>query len=173
MGTHLFSQYEYVGPKAIREAAGGTAPGTVLRKVADLDDWLRNQGEALTDGATYVVDTKGDLRVAPRRSEYVACAGGSPVLAAGEIRFERGRSNPFVAEISNQSTGYCPEPDCWPAVASALHTAGIEAPPSFTQTFIFRRCPRCGERNLVKDDWFVCALCEADLPREWNFGSRS
>jgi hypothetical protein len=70
---------------------------------------------------------------------------------------------------SNQSTGYCPDPDCWPAVAAALDRAGIPHPGRFTVEVIFRRCPSCGERNLVKDDWFVCALCEAELPREWNF----
>jgi transcription initiation factor TFIIIB Brf1 subunit/transcription initiation factor TFIIB len=33
----------------------------------------------------------------------------------------------------------------------------------------FRRCPACGERNIVKDDWFVCGVCGADLPTVWNF----
>ena len=30
-------------------------------------------------------------------------------------------------------------------------------------------CPRCGERNVVKDGWFVCGVCGADLPAGWNF----
>ena len=34
---------------------------------------------------------------------------------------------------------------------------------------IFRRCPACGERNIVKDDSFTCGSCGADLPADWNF----
>jgi putative hydrolase of HD superfamily len=33
---------------------------------------------------------------------------------------------------------------------------------------VFRRCPDCRERNLVKDDDFRCALCGVDLPSRWN-----
>jgi uncharacterized Zn finger protein (UPF0148 family) len=34
---------------------------------------------------------------------------------------------------------------------------------------VFRRCGACGERNLVKDGDFACAICGAELPRTWNF----
>jgi hypothetical protein len=71
--------------------------------------------------------------------------------------------------VSNQSTGYCPEPASWPAVARALDAAGIAHPGRFTVAVIFRRCDACGERNLVKDDWFECAICGAPLASEWNF----
>jgi hypothetical protein len=27
------------------------------------------------------------------------------------------------------------------------------------------------ERNLVRDGDFSCAICEAELPAAWNFGS--
>jgi hypothetical protein len=37
--------------------------------------------------------------------------------------------------------------------------------------FTFRRCPQCDERNLVREDDFACAICEAELPAAWNFGS--
>jgi hypothetical protein len=73
--------------------------------------------------------------------------------------------------VSNQSTGYCPDPDCWPAVAAALRSAGVAAPVGFTRRFVFRRCFTCGQINLIKDDWYVCAACDADLPRAWNFAS--
>jgi hypothetical protein len=33
-----------------------------------------------------------------------------------------------VSEVSNQSTGYCPDLSCWSAVASALDRAGLERP---------------------------------------------
>ncbi len=32
-----------------------------------------------------------------------------------------------------------------------------------------RRCLACGQRNIVKDDWFVCGVCGKDLPAAWNF----
>jgi hypothetical protein len=28
------------------------------------------------------------------------------------------------------------------------------------------------EVNLVKDGWFVCVFCDADLPAEWNVAPR-
>ena len=57
----------------------------------------------------FVIDLTGTLRLAPRRSEHVACAGGGPVLSAGEIVFRRERGGWTVGEVSNQSTGYCPD----------------------------------------------------------------
>lgn len=76
-----------------------------------------------------------------------------------------------VAEVTNQSTGYCPNPDCWPAVASALDRVAIAHPAGFTDLVIFRRCPGCGQRNIVREDDFTCALCGSALPTTWNFTS--
>jgi hypothetical protein len=120
---------------------------------------------------TFVVDLEGTLRLAPRRSEHVACAGGRPVLSAGEITFEPGPDGPEVTSATNQSTGYCPEPGSWTAVAAALDRIGVPRPGRFTDEFHFRRYSRCEERNIVKDGDFACAICEADLPAAWNFGS--
>lgn len=69
----------------------------------------------------------------------------------------------------SDSTGYCPDLDSWAAVAAALDAAGLRRPAGFTQQYAFRRCLRCGERNVVKEDDFACAVCDADLPTEWNF----
>jgi hypothetical protein len=90
------------------------------------------------------------------------------VLAAGEVRFSRSLA---VVDLTNQSTGYCPDVDCWRAVAPALQLAGVEPPSTWTHAFVFRRCSACEGLNVVKDGWFVCALCDAELPREWNFSS--
>jgi hypothetical protein len=158
--------YAYVGPDEIRARVAPS--GAPIGSVAELEAWVAANGDerdGSTVPATFTVIEDGTLRIAPRRSEHVACAGGGAVLAAGEL-FLGARE---VVGASNQSTGYCPDPDCWPAVAAALDRAGIPHPGRFTVEVIFRRCPSCGERNLVKDDWFVCALCEAELPREWNF----
>ncbi|SNT28619.1 hypothetical protein SAMN05421812_104249 [Asanoa hainanensis] len=107
--------------------------------------------------------------MAPRQSEHVACAAGQDVLAAGEITFGENSDGYFVEAVSNQSTGYCPDPDCWPAVAEALDRLDLPHPGGFTAPLTFRRCPACGERNIVRDADFTCALCAADLPAAWNF----
>ncbi len=119
--------------------------------------------------ATFVVDDQCMLLVADRRSEHVACAGGRPVLSAGEMFFRLANSGVEVVEVTNQSTGFCPEPESWPAAAFALERADLPHPAGFTQAFVFRRCPVCKERNVVKDGWFFCSLCGTDLPADWNF----
>ncbi|GAA1040086.1 hypothetical protein GCM10009557_60370 [Virgisporangium ochraceum] len=73
--------------------------------------------------------------------------------------------------MSNQSTGYCPDPGCWTAVARALDRVGLPHPGDFTERFVFRRCPSCGERNIVRDDDFTCAPCDSALPTQWNVTS--
>ena len=81
------------------------------------------------------------------------------------MTFEAGE----VVGVTNQSTGFCPRPQSWPAVARALERVGLKHPGEFTAIYEFRRCDGCGEINVVKDDWFVCDLCEAELNCEWNF----
>ena len=118
---------------------------------------------------TFVIDADGALCVADRHGEHLACARGGNVLSAGEITLRRDGDRLRAIAISNQSTGYCPEPESWPAVAAALDALGVVHPGGFTFAAIFRKCPSCGQRNLVKDEWFVCAVCDADLPATWNF----
>ena len=159
-----FLRFEYVGPADLRAGAKASPVGKRFSSKPGVDAWIREFGD---DGwATYVVDLSGELLLAPRRSEHVACAGGRPVLAAGEMRFD---DTGNVVEVSNNSTGYCPAESCWSAVDRALANLGLNFPEQLTFTAVFRRCPACGERNLVKDDWFHCGLCDANLPRQWNF----
>jgi hypothetical protein len=66
---------------------------------------------------------------------------------------------------------HCPEGSSWPAVGQALDRIGVPHPGRFTEEFTFRRCLRCLERNLVRDGDFTCAICDAELPASWNFGS--
>jgi hypothetical protein len=165
--------YRYVGPPEIAERARRAPPGHVVRSPEDVVVWARETGQEMdAEGfiaATFVVDVAGRLRLADRRSEHVACAGGGPVLSAGEMRFEVLVKSFRVAEVSNQSVGYGPEPESWPAVAAALARARVPAPAGFSLVCVFRRCPGCGERNIVKDGLFVCAACGADLPAAWNW----
>jgi hypothetical protein len=155
--------YQYVGPAEVMEAVRSSAPGRAVLSQERISD----VGEPFT----FVVDLEGILRLAPRRSEHVACAAGRPVLSAGEISFECGPDGWEVISATNQSTGYCPEGSSWPAVGLALDRIGVLHPGRFTDEFTFRRCLRCGERNLVRDGDFTCAICDAELPASWNFGS--
>lgn len=92
------------------------------------------------------------------------CADGEAVLAAGEIRFGRESGRWAVVEVSNQSTGYCPDINCWSAVADALDRTELARPDGFTHEVVFRRCPSCREVNIVREEDFVCVFCDADLP---------
>ncbi|MEU7951717.1 hypothetical protein AB0B62_11065 [Micromonospora chalcea] len=164
-------QYAYVGPAEFRERVVAVDAVTV-HSIASLDEWLagRDPGD-LDEPVTFVVDLDGMLRLAPRRSEHIALAGGRDVLAAGEMAFAPAGGGWRAGEVTNQSTGYCPDPDCWPAVAKALDRIGVPHPGRFTDRVIFRRCPGCGERNIVRDDDFTCALCGGTLPARWNLTS--
>lgn len=165
--------YTYVGPHAIARAAADEPVGALITSPPDLDAWLEAHPDALTEGATFVVDPSGVLRLAPRRSEHVACAAGGHVLAAGEIVFTRRRGAIVVEEATNQSTGYCPEPESFESLASALDRLGVARPGAYTMACTFRWCVPCRQTNLVKEDWFECPCCGAALPREWNFEGRN
>ena len=162
--------YHYVGPPDLRRQNSPTRRR--IREEKDVASWVAQTAQEL-DGAaqvtaTFIVSVDGQLWIADRHSEHIACAAGASVLTAGEITFEFGLAKIEVAAITNQSTGFCPRPQSWPAVAQALDKAGLTHPGEFTTKFDFRRCDRCGEINVVKENWFVCALCDAELSRQWN-----
>ena len=162
--------YKYVGPKEILEIATNQPTGIALDSKACVEKWLRGHETEIRDDGMYVMTftlmPNGEFRIAPRRSEHVACASGGPVLSAGEVVFD---SKLNIKEISNQSTGFCPEPISWNEVETALDRIGIQHPREFTTAVVFRLCQQCGQRNIVKDDWFVCGICESELSRDWNF----
>lgn len=162
-------RYPYVGPPEVLAAVRPGSQGHAIGSPDDLAAWLASRsGQEAEEPFTFVVDLTGVLRLAPQRSEHVACAGGGLVLSAGEITFVRDGKRWGVSQISNQSTGYCPDLTSWAALSDVLDRAGIDHPGGFTHPIVFRRCPSCHERNLVKDDDFVCALCEMELPKSWN-----
>lgn len=165
-------RYAYVGPPEVLAAAAGKEPGDLVLRAHDVRAWaLRTDQVANEEGlirATYTIDAQWALRVADYGGEHVACAGGGPVLAAGVAWFEVAPLSVTVVRIDNHSTGFCPEPTCWRAVARVLDAAGIGRPDAFTKELVFRRCA-CGQRNVVHDDHWVCAVCDAELPRDWNF----
>ena len=164
--------YKHLNPGAVdldpvRSTRARIGSGT------DVHDWLaRTSQDAGDEGAvtaTFTVDTDGWLWVADRHSEHAACAQGRDVLSAGEVTFDVAGRDITASDVTNQSLGYCPQADSWPAVASALERAGISHPGRFTTAFVFRRCGECGTKNIVKDEWFECGVCGAALSSAWNF----
>ena len=153
----------------------GASERHCIKRPEDVLTWIESTRQPLDAArsvvATFVVDPEGRLWIADRHSEHVRCAAGGDVLSAGEMTFtvrERGRT--VVSAVTNQSNGYCPEPESWPAVAAALDRAALPHPSGFTTKFTFRRCPACGATNVVKDGWFECGECGGALPEQWNFG---
>ena len=98
--------YPHVGPRNIRHRSVGMPAGEVVASREALAEILGDPHQDVRpDGAvvmTYVIDAFGRLRIANRRSEHVACSGGGPVRAAGELTATAGGQ---VNEGSNQSTG--------------------------------------------------------------------
>ncbi|GCD99238.1 hypothetical protein EHYA_06952 [Embleya hyalina] len=161
--------YRYVGPVELKELVRAGGEGRSMRSSADFDEWAAAlTPDELAEPFTFVVDAGGVLRLAPRRSEHVVCAGGEGVLSAGEMSFREESGRWAVEEVSNQSTGYCPDVISWPAVAEALDRIRIARPSGFTHEVVFRRCRSCRERNIVREEDFVCVFCGEDLPLEWN-----
>jgi hypothetical protein len=164
--------YRYVGPPDILQRSKHSPGGARITSTADLAAWIVTTGQRPDATGllpvTFVVDADGDLRLADRHSEHVACARGQPVRSAGEMFFEPRASGWNLAAVSNQSTGYCPEPESWSQVAAALDPLPLSHPGRFTYAYVFRRCPICGQLNIVKDEVFECVICNADLPLTWN-----
>ncbi|MEU4149133.1 hypothetical protein [Streptomyces sp. NPDC026659] len=161
--------YRYVGPAELRAAVRPGSEGRRIGSAADFGAWAAEQSTAeLAEPFTFVVGMDGALRLAPRRSEHVACAGGDPVLGAGEIAFAQVAAAWAATYVTNHSTGYCPDTSSWPAVSDALGRAGLARPDGFTHGIVFRRCPGCQEHNIVRENDFVCVFCGEDLPETWN-----
>jgi len=161
-------QFGYVGPTRILDATRGQPPGVELMSGRDLRARIpARSGEQVI--WTYVVSCDGVLVIADRHREHVVCAGRRPVLTAGELITEVGDDgHVLIVGVSNQSTGYCPDASSFPAFAEAARAAGLEPPDWWTFACEFRRCGSCGALQIVKDEWFVCWECEADLPLDYN-----
>lgn len=165
--------YPYVGSSEIVRNLPNQSHRVQVTKSDDVMAWINstNQQPEYDDlyFVTFIVDLDGDLWINDRRSEHVLCAKGDPVLSAGEIGFSIENDSLAVVEITNQSTGYCPEPESWDVVHNALKRANISHPDDFTNRIIFRLCKACNTKNIIKDDWYVCAVCDEPLSNLWNF----
>jgi hypothetical protein len=134
--------FRYVGPADLVSLVRPNGDGRRIRSSADFREWVSARtAEELCEPFTFVIDAAGVLRLAPRRSEHIVCAAGEAVLAAGEVSFRSESGKWTVPEISNQSTGYCPDVSSWPSVADALDRVGLVHPSGYTHEVVFRRCP--------------------------------
>jgi hypothetical protein len=164
--------YPYIGSEELATFTGDPPARGKIQSQEDVRQWIAAGERSLRSGSsfvlTFILDASGSLWIADRHSEHVQCARGGPVLSAGEMTFQYEKREITVAAITNQSTGYCPEPKSWIAVAPALDHARIQRPDYWTHAFEFRRCPSCGNINIIKEDWFSCGVCEAALTLEYN-----
>lgn len=165
--------YSYVGSQEIFDAIDFNFTGYKISKSEDILDWIKLTNQEITNNsviATFIINEKQELVINDRHSEHVLCAGGKNVISAGEITFlVKGKNQVLISEISNQSTGYCPQPESWDYVKEVLSKIGIEHPNYFTLAFEFRLCNNCKSINLIKDNIFECQMCESTLDLEWNF----
>ncbi|BDI31679.1 hypothetical protein CCAX7_37300 [Capsulimonas corticalis] len=160
--------YRYIGSE---DLANFRSERQCVLQPQDVLSWIGKTAQRLenhTIVATFVIDVAGALWIADRRSEHVACAAGRRVLSAGEMTFAVDHKDVSVTEVTNQSLGYCPEPESWPAVADALARAGIPSPTGFTCAYTIRLCETCGTKNIIKDGVYECGVCESVLSAEWN-----
>jgi hypothetical protein len=168
--TH--KQYFYVGskPKSVQQLLRDPSPRSQITAQGDVVNWLRNRFDPESFTATFIIDVNEQLWIADQRSEHIVCARGEAVLAAGEITFTIDQGIVRVVEITNQSTGYCPEPESWDVVAAVLDQTGMQHPRIFTMICVFRRCITCSTTNIIKEELYECAVCGSPLSRTWNYG---
>jgi hypothetical protein len=166
--------YSYIGPKEIRERVSLDIPGKIILSQRDVIDWIASTDQKIDKNnsvtATYVINDQYFLLISDRHDEHVACAGGKSVFSAGEITFEIIHDKVKISQITNQSTGYCPEPSSWPSVDKALSRTDLKYPAAFTSEFKFRRCLNCQTINIIKEEFFFCAVCDSQLPSDYNIG---
>ena len=165
--------YKYLGKPENKIKSQIASNREIVRKPEDVLIWLKKNkykiSESKTITATFIINKDEEMWIADRNSEHILCAKGRDVLSAGEITFCLIRNKVIVSDITNQSTGYCPEPDSWSYVSKTLDDIGLEHPDFFTEVFQFRFCYHCSSINIVKDNWFFCAVCNASLSAQWNF----
>jgi len=168
-----YRQYCYVGSHNLLQILQQPSQRAHVHNADDVLQWIKETHQALnvdkTIIATFIIDLGQQLWIADQRSEHVRCAVGQPVLSAGEMTFAVYSNHVEVVEVTNQSTGYCPEPESWEDVAATLTRTGLSFPSDFTTAYLFRRCEKCGATNIVKDMWFECGVCQAPLSQQWNF----
>ena len=163
-----FPVFQYVGPRRLYSLASQTPKGKLLSGFNALREWIRKTNEPEEIWATYVVSLDCNVLIAERQYEHVTCAGRQDVLGAGEVLLS---ADAEIMEISNYSTGYCPDVTSIHATQRAFARCCSTQFSGFSYAAEFRKCSDCGARNVVRDSWFFCAVCDSPLNSRWNFES--
>lgn len=167
--------YDYIGTKEIYENVKPQFQGTCIYNVNDINNWIKThqqQGDVYGNIiVTFVLMPDYTLCISDRHSEHVQCANRNPVLSAGEMTFEVNRKNMVqnIAQITNQSTGYCPSPASWKKLEKTLTSFNIEYPENFDPAYIFSYCVHCQSLKIIKDNHYFCAYCNNALPTDQVF----
>lgn len=167
------AKHKYIGSQEIIDNLPEKSARVCVNSAKDVLEWIKSSKQSPEYDscyvATFIISVDEKLWINDRHSEHVLCANGKNVLSAGEITFEVEGNTVEIVAISNQSTGYCPEASSWITVAHALENSKIRHPDDFTSQYIFRKCEHCGQKNIVKDEWYFCAVCDSELSETWNF----
>lgn len=170
--------YEYIGPKEILNSIKPELQGTKIESSKEIVNWLKlnnkiTKAENFTV-CTFIIDLKGHLLISDRHSEHVQCAFGENVLSAGEIGFKvESQERVKVESLTNLSTGYCPPPKSWSEVYKTLiQIEGLIIPKKFEPSYIFSYCSQCKQRQIIKDDFYYCPICEKELLSGEEFQKR-
>ena len=151
--------------------SGDESPRCRRTRIAEMESLRDYLAATEEDVSTFIVDTAGVLWLADRGLTHAAVARGFPVLAAGEIAFDRNTRTSDISYSSNHSTSYCPELASWDGLVLALDRASLPTEMnSYSAKFIFRRCESCNTINIVKEQVFECE-CGSHLPDHWNLAS--
>jgi len=167
--------YNYIGTKEIYENVQARFKGTSIYHISDIDDWIKTTEQQSDDYgniiATFVLMPDYTLRISDRHSEHVQCANRNPVLNAGEMTFAVNRQNKVqnIAQITNQSTGYCPSPTSWSKLEKALTPLNTAYPENFDPIYIFSYCVHCQCLKIIKDNYYFCTYCDNALPTDQEF----
>lgn len=156
--------YLYVGPKSILQSKT-SCERIQVTKHRDIVAWSQEYSHSRI--TTFIIDEHKNLWIADRHCEHVACARGKAVFAAGEMTFSLDAAQ--VLFVTNQSTGYCPQPESWQVLSEVLAKTDMHYPEYFNKAFHFRRCTKCKQINIIKDNIYECAICQAQLDTKWNF----
>lgn len=120
--------YRNVGPPDLRSTVRPASTGHAARSATDLATWLSGRETAeLSEPFTYIVTPTaccGSRRAGA--SMWRVRAGGRPGGRRDGVPPGVPTSGRWaVREVTDPSTGYCPDLDSWHAVARALDRAGI------------------------------------------------
>lgn len=91
--------------------------------------------------------------------------------AAGEVELGVAQKQLVVRGVTNQSTGYCPEPSCFGEIAAALVRVGVSATGRAVARLHLPAMSQVRSDRHREEDDFECAVCATPLPKEWNFGA--